>query len=132
MQAAQALVIYAKDKARVSAFYQRTLSLSVQESEATHDLLQGPGLELVVHAIPAAYADDIVITQPPQQREDTPFKPVFTVPDLAAVRLAALATGGGLQDASRAWPWRGHTRLDGHDPEGNVVQFAQAEAARAP
>ena len=129
MQAAQALVIYAKDKARVAAFYQHTLTLAVLESQATHDLLQGPGLELVVHAIPEAYADDIVITQPPQQREDTPFKPVFTVPDLAAVRLAAVATGGGLQDASRAWPWRGSTRLDGHDPEGNIVQFAQPGAA---
>jgi predicted enzyme related to lactoylglutathione lyase len=83
----------------------------------------------VVHAIPAEYASDIAITQPPQLREDTPFKPVFTVADLAAVRQAAVVTGGGLQDASRAWAWRGGTRLDGHDPEGNVVQFMQPGAA---
>ena len=131
MQAATALVIYAKDKARVSAFYQHTLALALalHESLPSHDLLLGPGLELLVHAIPAEYAGDITITQPPQLREDTPFKPVFTVADLAAVRLAAQATGGGLQDASRAWPWRGGTRLDGHDPEGNVVQFVQPDAA---
>jgi predicted enzyme related to lactoylglutathione lyase len=123
------LVVYAKDKTRVSAFYQRTLALALNESVASHDLLLGPGLDLVVHAIPAEYAIDIAITKPPQLREDTPFKPVFTVTNLAAVRQAAQATGGGLQDASRAWPWRGCTRLDGHDPEGNVVQFAQPDAA---
>jgi hypothetical protein len=86
------LVVFAKDKARVSAFYQQTLSLAVQESEASHDLLLGPGLDLVVHAIPAEYAIDIAFTRPPQLREDTPFKPVFTVANLAAVRQAAIVT----------------------------------------
>ena len=126
--ASQGLVVYAKDKARVSAFYQRTLLLAVVENEPTHDLLQGAGVEVVVHAIPAAHAKGIHINQPPQPRADTPFKPTFAVADLNTVRAAVEATGGWLKAAGEAWHFRGATVLDGHDPEGNIVQFKQADA----
>jgi predicted enzyme related to lactoylglutathione lyase len=121
----QSLVIFAKNKKRVSAFYRRALGLEAAEEETSHDLLLGPGVELVIHAIPRKYAADITITRPPQVREDTPLKPVFAVPDLEAVRVAAKATGGFLKPAEVAWDIRGHTVLDGWDPEGNVVQFRQ-------
>jgi predicted enzyme related to lactoylglutathione lyase len=121
----QSLVIFAKNKKRVSAFYRRTLGLEAAEEEPSHDLLLGPGVELVIHAIPRKYAADITITRPPQVREDTPLKPVFAVPELDAVRAAAKATGGFLKPAEAAWDIRGHTVLDGWDPEGNVVQFRQ-------
>ena len=45
------LVVFAKNKRRVSAFYQATLSLTLASSEPSHDRLQGPGFELVIHAI---------------------------------------------------------------------------------
>ena len=118
-----ALVIFAKNKKRVSAFYQRTLGLAVTASDTGHDLLEGPGIELVIHTIPRRYAVDITITKPPAVREDTPLKPAFDVPDLDAVRVAAQATGGFLKPAEAAWTIRGRTVLDGWDPEGNVVQF---------
>lgn len=121
-------MVFAKNKSRVSAFYQGTLGLAVVECERTHDLLQGAGLEVVVHAIPEPIAKDIHISDPPQPREDTPFKPTFCVPDLNAVRSAALATGGWLKAADQAWHFRGATVLDGRDPEGNVVQFKQPDA----
>lgn len=125
--AKQTLVVFAKHKARVSAFYQRALGLVATESEASHDLLQGPGVEVVVHAIPRRYSAGISIAKPPVLREDTPFKPAFVVRSLEAVRAAALATGGGLKPAEGAWHFRGMTVLDGHDPEGNIVQFKQRE-----
>ena len=117
------LVLFAKNKKRVSAFYRQTLGLQAAEEQPTHDLLQGPGIELVIHAIPRKYAADIRITRPPAVREDTPFKPAFLVADLDAVRVAAKATGGFLKPAEGAWQIRGATVLDGWDPEGNVVQF---------
>jgi predicted enzyme related to lactoylglutathione lyase len=123
--AMHSLVIFSKNKKRVSAFYQRTLGLATAESEPSHDLLTGAGVELVIHAIPRRYAVGITITRPPAVREDTPFKPAFVVADLEAVRAAALATGGKLKPAEAAWSIRGHTVLDGWDPEGNVVQFKQ-------
>lgn len=123
----QGLVVYAKNKKRVSAFYQQTLGLSVEESEPSHDLLRGAGCEMVVHAIPRKYAAGIKLSRPPQPREETPFKPTFVVPDLEAVRRAAKKAGGHLQPAERSWRYRGCVVLDGWDPEGNVVQFKQPE-----
>jgi predicted enzyme related to lactoylglutathione lyase len=123
----QSLVVFAKNKKRVSAFYRATLGLVATEESLTHDLLQGEGIELVIHAIPRQIAATIKITKPPQVREDTPLKPAFFVADLEAVRAAALATGGGLKPHEGAWQIRGATVLDGHDPEGNVVQFKQRQ-----
>lgn len=125
----QGLVVFAKNKKRVSAFYQQTLGLAVAESDTSHDLLRGHGYEVVVHTIPRKYAADITITKPPQPREDTPLKPTFVVASLADVRRATEATGGYLKPEAGAWRFRGHTVLDGWDPEGNIVQFKQVEAS---
>ncbi len=124
----QGVVVFTKNKNRVSAFYRRTLDLTAFEEAASHDVLRGHGLEVVVHAIPAKIAASIQITQPPQVREDTPIKPTFVVASLDAVRAAAQETGGFLKPAKGAWHFRGATVLDGHDPEGNVVQFKQLDA----
>jgi hypothetical protein len=92
-QHAQGLVLYAKNKRRVSAFYQRTLDLDIVEESSTHALLQANGTEIVVHAIPRRYSSGIKIAKPPEIRESTPMKPVFFVRDLEAVRAASDATG---------------------------------------
>ncbi len=123
----QGLVVFAKNKMRVSAFYQQTLGLTVEETDTSHDLLRGHGYEVVVHTISRKYAAAITIQKPPLPREDTPFKPTFVVPSLTEVRRAVEATGGYLKPEAGAWHFRGHTVLDGWDPEGNVVQFKQAE-----
>jgi len=123
----QGLVVFAKNKKRVSAFYKQALGLEVQESDSSHDLLRGHGYEVVVHTIPRKYAAGISISKPPQSRDETPFKPSFVVPSLATVRMAAESTGGYLKPVEGAWRFRGHVVLDGWDPEGNIVQFKQAE-----
>lgn len=127
LTAQQGLVVFAKSKKRVSAFYQQTLGLAVEASDASHDLLRGHGHEVVVHSIPRRIAAGIKIAKPPEPREDTPFKPTFVVPDLEAVRAAAVATGGSLKPLERAWHFRGCIVVDGWDPEGNIVQFKQPE-----
>lgn len=123
----QGLVVFAKNKKRVSTYYQQTLGLEVIESETSHDLLRGHGYEVVVHTIPRKYAASIIIKKPPEPREDSAFKPTFVVSSLAQVRTAAAATGGFLKPESGAWHFRGHVVLDGWDPEGNLVQFKQTE-----
>jgi len=123
----QGLVVYAKNKDLVSAFYQQALDLEVLESEPSHDLLRGEGYEVVIHAIPQSYAAGIIVSRPPVPRDETPFKPTFVVLSLADVRRAAEATGGCLKPESAAWRYRGHKVLEGWDPEGNIVQFKQAE-----
>lgn len=123
----QSLVVFAKDKPRVSAFYRRTLGLEAVETAPGHDLLRGPGIELVIHAIPPGVAARIDVVTPPLVRENTAFKPAFVVEDLEAVRAAAEETGGGLKPIEAVWTIRGATVLDGWDPEGNVVQFKQLQ-----
>jgi catechol-2,3-dioxygenase len=123
----QGLVVFAKNKKRVSAFYQQTLGLAVEATDASHDLLRGNGYEVIVHTIPRKYAASITTTKPPQPRDDTPFKPTFIVPSLTELRRAVEAAGGYLKPESGAWHFRGHTVLDGWDPEGNIVQFKQVE-----
>jgi predicted enzyme related to lactoylglutathione lyase len=124
----QGVVVFAKNKKRVSAFYRETLSLVAEESEASHDLLRGGTYEVVVHAIPRRVASGIRIARPVVPREDMPFKPTFVVANLEAVRAAAMKTGGNLRPAESAWRFRGCAVLDGWDPEGNVVQFKQRDA----
>ena len=125
----QSVVIFAKNKKRVSAFYRETLGLTATVEEPSHDVLCGSGVELVIHAIPRKYATDIVISKPPKVREDTAIKPAFYVADLEVVRAAAEKTGGFVKPRDQAWDIRGCVVLDGHDPEGNVVQFKQRVGA---
>ena len=124
----QGLVVFAKNKKRVSTFYRQTLGLVAVEEQPSHDVLQGPGVEIVVHAIPRKYAAMISISKPPLVREASAMKPTFVVDSLERVRAATEATGGGLKPLAGAWHIRGAIVLDGHDPEGNVVQFKQNEA----
>ena len=123
----QGCVVFAKNKKRVTAFYQQTLELVAEESESSHDLLRGNGYEVVIHSIPRKYAAEIKIAKPVQPRENTPIKPTFVVGNLEAVREAATKTGGCLKPLEGAWRFRGCIVLDGWDPEGNVVQFKQPE-----
>lgn len=122
---ALSLVLYAKNKKRVSTFYQAVAGFSVVESESTHDLLSGPSGELVVHAIPKAIAASITITRPPALREEGAIKPVIPVADLEAARMLARKAGGGLLGPEAAWSWRGRLQVNGWDPEGNVLAFTQ-------
>jgi hypothetical protein len=121
----QGVVIFAKNKKRVSAFYQATLDLRAVESESSHDLLHGDSYEIVVHAIPRKIAATIKIAKPPSPRMQAVFKPTFVVRSLDRVREAAAKTGGVLKPAAEAWHFRGCAVIDGTDPEGNQVQFKE-------
>lgn len=124
----QGMVLFAKNRKRVSAFYKATLGLKTVESEPTHDLLHGLAFEIVVHAIPRKIAAGIKITKPPAARDRASIKPTFLVTSLDKVRDAAERTGGFLKPASEIWHFRGCSVIDGMDPEGNQVQFKQRDA----
>jgi predicted enzyme related to lactoylglutathione lyase len=124
----QGFVLFAKNKKRVSAFYQKTLGLRAAESAPSHDLLQGDGYEIVIHAIPRRIAAGIAIAKPPLPRPQGAIKPTFVVRSLAAVRAAAEQAGGSLRAEADAWHFKGCTVIDGCDPEGNQVQFKQRDA----
>ncbi len=122
------VVVYAKDITKVAEFYRRTLNAVSVEETSGFVLLARVGIELSIVRVPREIGETIAIGSPPVPREDTPVKCSFLVPDLDAVRAAAIATGGGLGPRESAWSWRGLLHLDGFDPEGNVVQFRVAAA----
>jgi predicted enzyme related to lactoylglutathione lyase len=118
-------VIYAKDLTRVSAFYADALGFPVTHSEPDYVVLGSPTFQLVIVAIPVHIAEAIDVTEPPARRSDTPIKLVFTVASIDAARASAAARGGELDPPEREWQFQGFQVCDGHDPEGNVVQFRE-------
>ena len=122
------MVVYAKDIAKVAAFYQRTLGLSVIEAEPKFVVVGDAHLEIAVVRMPGARARDTQILVPPQVREGTALKFSFLVDDFERVHREAVAAGGGTKRVTAAWSWRGQIHLDGYDPEGNIVQFRMPEA----
>ena len=118
-------VVYAKDLARVSAFYAGVPGFTVGHSVSDHVVLESPSLQLVIVAIPEQLAASIAVSDPPVRRTDTPVKLVLTVASIAEVRVAAASLGGQLNPPEREWPFQRFRVCDGHDPEGNVVQFRE-------
>jgi predicted enzyme related to lactoylglutathione lyase len=118
----QLAMIFAKDLARLTAFYRDLLGLPVvnAESQPGWVVFDAGGARFALHEIPAAIAAGITITDPPAVRESTPIKLVFATDDLEAA-CARLEAGGATLRPARAPGWR-----DGVDPEGNVFQIKRA------
>jgi predicted enzyme related to lactoylglutathione lyase len=125
-------IVYAKDIHRVARFYAAVADLEVMHEAEDHIVLESETVELVIVAIPAATAARIVITTPPQRRENTAFKLVFAVPSLEQARATAQASGGELNPAAREWSFQGLRVCDGCDPEGNMIQLRELPADAGP
>ncbi|HEV2700659.1 MAG TPA: VOC family protein [Steroidobacteraceae bacterium] len=124
-------VLFAKDAQRVAAFYQALAGMKVTHASKDLIVLESPGHQLVVHPIPAKIARGIDIAVPPKRRTQAAVKLVFAVKSIAAARAAAPAYGGELNPPERMFEVRGFRACDGHDPEGNVIQFREPAAAAA-
>jgi len=118
-------VLYAKSVARVSAFYVEAAALELVHSEEDHVVLESPLFQLVIVAIPERLAASIEVASPPIRRENTPIKLVFPIQSIQVVRAKAASLGGELNTIEREWRFQGSRVCDGHDPEGNVVQFRE-------
>jgi len=118
-------VVYARNIARVSAFYAGILEMEETHRESDHIVLESPTFQLVVVAIPEHIAASIELADPPTRRTDTPIKLVFTVANIGIARSKARLLGGELNPPEREWQFQEFRVCDGHDPEGNVVQFRE-------
>jgi predicted enzyme related to lactoylglutathione lyase len=118
-------VIFVTNVERTAAFYAALLEMPLVHSDAEHAVLEGRDFEMIVHAIPAEYAASIVIATPPEPREDTPIKLVWTVESLDRCADVAVHMGGRLFD--NVWTWRGFRMRHGCDPEGNLFQLRELE-----
>jgi predicted enzyme related to lactoylglutathione lyase len=124
------IILFAKDLKRMLEFYQDALGLPLlsDPSDPSWAELDAGGSVLALHAIPPRIARDISITSPPRAREETPFKLVFAVDDVAALR-RHLSTRGGTMFEPKA-SGGSLSSCDGLDPEGNVFQIVTAPGGR--
>lgn len=121
---AMGVLIYAKNLDTLAQFYSSVLQLADEPSQSDPQYgllaLQGRGIHLLLHAIPAQYAEDIVITVPPQPREECALKFFCYVHDLAHTLNLIQELGGvclGATQQTSTYLYR-----DALDPEGNVFQ----------
>lgn len=118
-------VVFAKDLPRVARFYEELAAMTVLLSDSHVVVLESPGFQLVLHAIPVEISNTFEIETPPQRRSDVPVKLFFPVASLARARALAATLGGAVDPVQDEWDARVFRACDGHDPEGNVVQFRE-------
>lgn len=107
-------ILFVTDVARMQAFYEHVLGLSVTSAEPGYVELG----ELALHAIPAQYAP--AIASPPELREDAVTKLAFHVDDVAAERARLVDQGVAMRELQH---YQTVSFCDGIDPEGNVFQI---------
>src|SRR5262252_963868 len=100
-------VLYAKDLQRLVEFYSAVACLDVQSVQKGFAILGRESSQLVIVRIPKRIADTIDISTPPERREDTPIKLVFSVEDIASVRNRATERGGAINTVEREWEFEG-------------------------
>ena len=122
-------VLYAKEPAKVAAFYQHVADMRVCHADGEYIELRSDAFQLIVLQIPQRIADTIVISSPPVRREDSSIKLVLFTQSIAHARSAAARFGGALNAPEREWLFQGHKVCDGHDPEGNVFQLREQSNA---
>lgn len=120
------VLIYALDLDAMTRFYAQLLDLAVLHAADDHRVIGAGGVQLLVHAIPPEVARGIVITRPPEPREDQAFKPFFTVARLADAEARVPALGGRL--LGPVWDGPGLRWRSACDPEGNIVQLREVVA----
>jgi predicted enzyme related to lactoylglutathione lyase len=117
------VLFYAKDPARLSAFYERILGAVVVHADAEHRVLRSADAQLLIHAIPEQYSADIIIASPPKAREEQAIKPFFTVQSLDSAERAADQCGG--RAVGPVWPGPGMRVRNFCDPEGNIIHLRE-------
>lgn len=118
------LFVYACNAERIASFYQAVAGMQRRSTSPGLIVLDSPDIQLLVHAIPVDIADSVVITSPPQRREEAALKFFFTVPSLSEARATAASLGGEV--FSENWRGPGFIVCNAMDPEGNVFQVRES------
>ncbi len=120
------VLIYAKNLGTLSRFYEELLGLRVLASDNEHVVAENNDIQLVLHAMPAHLAAEVIIASPPEPREEQAIKPFFTVACLDVAAQRAQQFGGFV--FGPAWAGPGFAVRNACDPEGNIIQLRQSAA----
>ena len=116
-------LIYARDLGLLTRFYRTVLQMMVCHQDGQLVVLENTDIQLLLHIIPAPYSGQVVVTTPPELREQSAIKLFFTVPSLAWAEARAADLGGGL--LPQQWSGSGFVVRNAFDPEGNVLQLRE-------
>lgn len=118
-------VVFVRDLARMTAFYQDVLNARAGCSGDGHATLHCAGFALVLHQIPRQHAENLRSETPPQRREQAAIKLCFPVDSIVRARRVAAERGGELDAGPPRWVVEQQKICLGHDPEGNVFQVSE-------
>ena len=121
--AAAGVLIYAKDLTGLAHFYEQVLGMKELHRRPDLIVLESEVLQLVIHAIPAAIAAQVHISNPPQRRENVALKFFVTVPSIADAQKLTARLGGQVFEDS--WQGPGFVVRNAMDCEGNVFQLRE-------
>jgi predicted enzyme related to lactoylglutathione lyase len=100
------VLIYAKNIARASTYYERVLGTRLIVDDAGHRAHESPAVQLIALTIPAQSGDTIKISPPRRRRTgDRAIKPFFAVDDFELAVRTAEECGGVA--CGPVWPGRG-------------------------
>lgn len=117
------IFIYAQDVTRLALFYQQVIGCEVQHTDDDMVVMGCPGLQLLVHRIPAEIGKTIQIESPPLKRENTALKFFVTLNSIDAARRQARNLGGDI--FAENWQGPGFVVCNAMDCEGNVFQVRE-------
>lgn len=118
--------IYAKDLPRLSRFYETLLGMWVLAADDDHRVIENQDQQMVLHAMPAPLAAEVVVKTPPEPRTEQAIKPFFTVASLERAEGEAAHLGGFVFGPT--WEGPGFIVRNACDPEGNILQLRQPAA----
>ena len=119
------VVIFSKEVASLSLFYDKLFLLVLKHNEPEKVVLESDSFMLVIHGIPQEIASSINITCPPDIRKNTAIKMFLPVRSIADARLDAASLGGAIKSVKYEWSAANFKACDGYDPEGNVIQVRE-------
>lgn len=118
------LFIYAKDVARVAAFYDSVLGMRRVHETPELVVLDAHGLQMLIHSLPTEIAANATITDPPTPRDRAALKFFITVPSIAAAKELAPKLGGLVLEEQ--YPGKGFRVNNAVDPEGNIFHVRES------
>ena len=124
--ARQGAFVYAKDVARLAAFYQTVLDLPRVRDTGELAVLGTDPWQLVIHAMPDAIAAGVTVATPPEPRAGTALKFFFSVDSLARAGEHIATHGGHLLPERYSGP--AFVVANALDPEGNIFQLREFTA----
>jgi predicted enzyme related to lactoylglutathione lyase len=118
-------VLFAKDHARLAAFYRDALGFVFTGGDEDHSVLNCSGFDLIVHQIPKHLLDEPKVEGVPTPRKHGAFRLNVPVDSIETARSRAASLGGQVDDVPPPWAAPDGNIYLGHDPEGNVFKLSQ-------